>query len=612
MRIVTFDTETWPIQPGNPAPRAVVYAFADSDGRNWLELPGEALRNRLGEFLVDPVTTVVAHNLSFDTAVTLAQFPDLASAFRVAGNAGRLRCTMLRDKLLALELGALTWDPVLKQRRVYSQAELEIRYLGRDRTHQKKDADAWRTRYCELDGVPLAQWPKPALDYALADARGVRDVFMAQGGLDLVSPNELDQVRNAVGLHLTSVWGMRTDPVAVDAFEADQRRVVREHRVELEAAGILDFRGRRQTKRILELVTDAYDGAPPMTDKGNVKGDAMTLKRSGDPLLVRLADAKAAMDGLSRDLPKLRAGTSVPCTPSIRTLLETGRCSYAHPNLQNLPRKGGARACFVPRPGFAFVSADFSQCELVCLAQICLDLFGFSVLGDAIREGKDVHCMVGAQIEGVHLVDFDRYGNPEHAAARQLAKVPNFALPGGMGTNTFLVNLRDNGYPHATYDMAQTLVNVWRSTWPCLVEFLAYVARLVANGRAPVTQPRSGRIRGGCSYTQAANTHFQGLAADLMFDAVWRIVMDSLCARPGDALHGARVVAVVHDEILAEVPLDRVTEAADAITERMLAAGERWTPDVPHSVDAVAMDRWLKSAERELDSDGRLVVQTAG
>lgn len=51
----------------------------------------------------------------------------------------------------------------------------------------------------------------------------------------------------------------------------------------------------------------------------------------------------------------------------------TGRFSSSNPNLQNLPRHGGIKSLFVPRPGHKFIYADYSQLELRIAAHLSND-----------------------------------------------------------------------------------------------------------------------------------------------------------------------------------------------------------------------------------------------
>lgn len=51
----------------------------------------------------------------------------------------------------------------------------------------------------------------------------------------------------------------------------------------------------------------------------------------------------------------------------------TGRFSSSNPNLQNLPKHGGIKSLFVPRPGHRFIYADYSQLELRIAAHLSGD-----------------------------------------------------------------------------------------------------------------------------------------------------------------------------------------------------------------------------------------------
>jgi DNA polymerase-1 len=110
----------------------------------------------------------------------------------------------------------------------------------------------------------------------------------------------------------------------------------------------------------------------------------------------------------------------------------SGRTSWSDPNLQNPPRAGGVRECFVPRPGFVFVAVDYDTLELRALAQVCLDLFGWSKMADRLNAGEDLHAALGARFLGI---DYDAFmklreaGDEDAKKARQNAKGFNFGRP---------------------------------------------------------------------------------------------------------------------------------------------------------------------------------------
>lgn len=102
------------------------------------------------------------------------------------------------------------------------------------------------------------------------------------------------------------------------------------------------------------MVETAYQGNPPLTAGGDTRGPEVsiardTLEESGDPLLEEYGEAGANEKLHAVYCDVLEQGTRVPIGPGFNSTLSTQRTSYYEPNLQQLPRKGGVRECFVPR-----------------------------------------------------------------------------------------------------------------------------------------------------------------------------------------------------------------------------------------------------------------------
>ena len=75
--------------------------------------------------------------------------------------------------------------------------------------------------------------------------------------------------------------------------------------------------------------------------------------------------------------------------PNYNVLVRTGRTSASKPNLQQVPREGGVRECYVPTDEYLFLILDYSFIELVTLSAICLQRYGQSRMAEVIREGQD-------------------------------------------------------------------------------------------------------------------------------------------------------------------------------------------------------------------------------
>ncbi len=103
----------------------------------------------------------------------------------------------------------------------------------------------------------------------------------------------------------------------------------------------------------------------------------------------------------------------------------TGRLSSSNPNLQNIPIRTELgreiRAAFVAAPGWALISADYSQIELRILAHLSED----PILMDAFGRGEDIHSRTAQEVFGVPPLAQTR----EH---RRVAKVINFGVIYGL------------------------------------------------------------------------------------------------------------------------------------------------------------------------------------
>jgi DNA polymerase I-like protein with 3'-5' exonuclease and polymerase domains len=113
-------------------------------------------------------------------------------------------------------------------------------------------------------------------------------------------------------------------------------------------------------------------------------------------------------------------------------------------------------------------------------------------------------------------------------------------------------------------------------------------------------------LRGGVGYTNGCNSPFQNLASALAKSALWSITRECYRA-PESPLYGSRPVLLMHDEIIAEVPIYRAHEAADRLALAMIEAGFKWLPDLPVEAEPWLCSYWTKDAETRRDASGRLI-----
>jgi hypothetical protein len=260
MRVVAFDTETYPIGPGALAPKAVCGAFAERDEtremNRWLlgNAPEDKLEEALEALLRDPDVTIVTHSGGYDWSVSMASYPRLIPAIFAAALAGRFTDTKWREKLLNLStsgrLDKLLLPDGSKADIKYGLADLELKYTGNDRRAEKVQGaagegdDHWRLAYAALDGWRASEYPEDAAAYALADAEATLLVYEAQEQRKIDFPHAstaTEEFRTAthVALYLMSAHGVETNPEEVARVRAETNELIAGFEAPLIAAGLV-------------------------------------------------------------------------------------------------------------------------------------------------------------------------------------------------------------------------------------------------------------------------------------------------------------------------------------------------------------------------------------
>jgi DNA polymerase I-like protein with 3'-5' exonuclease and polymerase domains len=241
-----------------------------------------------------------------------------------------------------------------------------------------------------------------------------------------------------------------------------------------------------------------------------------------------------------------------------------------------------------------------------------MTLFGHSHLAEVLNAGFDPHTAFAADILGISYEEGERRkkaGDQEFDNARQTAKVANFGIPGGLGASKLVLFARKSYGVHLTEEHAKDLKAAWLERWPEMREFFQYVGGLIDEdtGEGIVTQLFSNRIRGGCHYTAAANSLFQGLGADAAKRAHY-LVTRACYAEPRSVLYGSRPVNQVHDETILETDdNERAHDVALELARVMCVGANEYLPDVPARIEPLLARCWSKKAKPTYDANKRLV-----
>ena len=266
---------------------------------------------------------------------------------------------------------------------------------------------------------------------------------------------------------------------------------------------------------------------------------------------------------------------------------ESGRVSCRDPNLQNVKSGSEFRACFTAPEGRRIVTADYAGCELRIIAEASRD----PVFLATFREGGDLHSIVATAMFGKPV------SKTVHADLRQVAKAINFGLAYGMGSQGLAIQIG------ATPERAEELMNRYFATYARIRDYLESSARqAIARGYSETflgrkrywTMPEDpdspeGRRQMGRIRRQAKNHPVQGTNADMI-----KLALIWLRERTRAQGLDARVVNMVHDELVVECDAGRARETADLVRETMVEAGRQFVHSVPIEVDVSIGDHWSK------------------
>jgi hypothetical protein len=478
-QIIALDTETAAIVEQEIPPLALAAA---SDGVRHVLVHADDL----GAFVLEHKDQqFVAHHASYDYWVVqqhlrLRGETEALQAWTQLVVDRRLHCSMLLDVLIRLAEGDGA-DSQDDDRPLFPRdlGEVTLDYTG---LAVSKD-DPYRLRFGEIIGADWEQVDPNFFAYAIKDPIAtalaysrmrVRAVeIMARHGYDsgagerfLIYPDaphrfgllsETIQVEGAIALAQVTRNGLHTDlqrlheteqsytdrlKPLIERFKRDYPGIVLldgDDRPQLTKTGMVRKSTKQLEQQLLraveEISRDAnLDVAVPRTPKGAVSRSlACWAHLLNEHPFLRFWGELEKLQKRCQFFESLRQPV---IRPHYGVLVRTGRTSCSRPNMQQIPREDEFRQIVVPSEGHLLLIVDYSFIELVTLAAVCQSRFGFSKLGDVIREGVDPHCYTAGMLLGVTLEDFMSWketARDKFKRARQQAKPVNFGVPGGMG-----------------------------------------------------------------------------------------------------------------------------------------------------------------------------------
>lgn len=265
-----------------------------------------------------------------------------------------------------------------------------------------------------------------------------------------------------------------------------------------------------------------------------------------------------------------------------QNVVVTGRLSSTDPNLQNIPirtelgRK--VREAFVPKEGYTFIQADYSQFEL----RLAAVLAGDREMIDGFNRDEDIHKRTAALI----------YGVPDNEVTKEMrrsAKVINFGIlygmsPHGLSVATKMSVKEAKDFIERYFKLRIKLKEYLDS----IIDFAkqhGYVKTLFGRKRPANDINSSNYMVAEAAKRSTINMPIQGTEADLM--KLSMIHLDEELEKRGLK---ARQIIQVHDSILLECPDNEVETVKELVKNVM----ENVYPKlgVKLTVDVASGDNW--------------------
>ncbi len=249
-----------------------------------------------------------------------------------------------------------------------------------------------------------------------------------------------------------------------------------------------------------------------------------------------------------------------------QTVTATGRISSTEPNLQNIPMRmelgRKIRKAFIPKEGYVFMDADYSQIELRLLAHMS----GDEQLIEAYKQDADIHRITASKVFHTPLEEVTDL-------QRRNAKAVNFGIVYGISSFGLSQDLSINRKE------AEGYIQSYFAQYPKVKEFLdstvenaekdGFVTTMFSRRRPLPEILSSNFMQRSFGKRVAMNAPIQGTAADIMKKAmltVWKELREQGLK--------SRVLIQVHDELLLEVEKNEVDHVREILVKGMKEAAE--------------------------------------
>ena len=252
---------------------------------------------------------------------------------------------------------------------------------------------------------------------------------------------------------------------------------------------------------------------------------------------------------------------------------QTGRFASRNANLQNCPRKDndtiGVRNFIRADKGNIILSLDFSQIELRVGAFYCRD----EKMLETYKNGGDIHAQTTSVIFNIPFSQAIDKNAPRYKERRTIAKNCNFGVFYGLFPRGLQRTLKFKAGLDKNLDECSEIISnlkagykgleIWQRKIKKEASMRGYSETYLGRRRYLPSINSANWNKKSFAQRCALNTPIQGTAADILKIAITKILKglsERIWLKP---------ILQVHDELVVEVPKDKLKEAASFIKKCM-------------------------------------------
>lgn len=502
------------------------YIPLQAEGQTFI--PEEIVKNKLRQILEDPSLKLVGQNFKFDYQVLKRWginpaniwFDTMIAAWLVDTRISTYNMDYLADHYFGYK--TITYDEVVPKGKFFQDVPLE-----QATEYAAEDADITFRLHEHLYPIVKANNEKLFFDVEMPLVTILGDM-------------ELEGIR--IDKHVLEKYSVELD-AQLSAIEKE---------IYMECGKEFNI---NSTQQLQEVLFSDRKLKPIKKTKTGYSTDTSVLEELAledvVPQMILRYRALAKLKSTYVDALPLQTDSSSRIHTTFRqTGTATGRLSSINPNLQNIPIRDEEgrriRKAFIAKAGMVFLSADYSQIELVVLAHLSED----PELTKAFKEGVDIHRLTASLVFGI----------PQEAVTqdqRRVAKVINFGVIYGMSAFRLSRELnipvqQANGFIKMYFEKYAGVQNFINQTLNYAREHESVKTILGRERFINAINSKNFNERSGAE-RMAFNSPIQGSAADIV-----KMAMINISKKLREKGLESKMVLQIHDELIFEVPQKEV------------------------------------------------------